>query len=224
MLRANRPAVLLATAIAVSALALGGCTATNPETGGPSRAAIGAGIGAVSGAVLGNVASSRNRTRNTMIGAGIGAVAGGVVGNYMDQQEAELRRELAGTGVEVDRVGDDLVLNMPGQVTFDTNSTVIKPQFDAVVARIADVLVRYESTGVEVAGHTDSTGNLQYNMDLSQRRADSVAHALRVRGVNPSRIHTIGYGPQRPIASNDTPAGREQNRRVEMTLFALTQG
>lgn len=211
--------------IAAATLAVAtGCTTTDPYTGEErtSRTAIGAGIGAAAGAVLGNVTSSRNRTERAMIGAGIGALAGGAIGNYMDRQEAALRDRLQGSGVSVTRDGNHIILNMPGNITFDVDRTNIKPQFTDVLDSVALVLEEFDQSGIEVAGHTDSTGRVEYNMDLSRRRAESVARALIRRGVRSVRIHTIGFGPHQPVASNETAAGREQNRRVELTLFPLT--
>jgi outer membrane protein OmpA-like peptidoglycan-associated protein len=201
-----------------------GCTTLDPYTGEErlARATTGAGIGAAAGAILGSVTSSRNRTQRAMIGAGIGALAGGAIGNYMDQQENELRRELEGTGVSVTRVGDNLVLNMPGNITFDVDRTEVRPEFHRVLDSVVLVLNKYEKTGIEVAGHTDSTGRAEYNMQLSEQRAQSVAHQLITRGVQQVRVATIGMGQQQPIASNDTAAGRAQNRRVELTLFPIT--
>jgi outer membrane protein OmpA-like peptidoglycan-associated protein len=203
-----------------------GCTTLDPYTREErvSRTAAGAGIGAAAGAILGSITSSRNRTERAMIGAGIGALAGGAIGNYMDRQEAELRQELEGTGVSVTRVGDNLVLNMPGHITFDVDRTEVKAEFQRVLDSVVLVLNKYEKTGIEVAGHTDSTGGVEYNMDLSERRAESVGHALITRGVNPARIATIGLGPHQPIATNETAAGRAMNRRVELTLFPVTAG
>lgn len=217
--------LLLFTTVGLLAFVTG-CTTMDPYTREEriSRTAAGAGIGAAAGAILGSVTSSRNRTERAMIGAGIGALAGGAIGNYMDRQEAELRQELEGTGVSVTRVGDNLVLNMPGQITFDVDRTEVRPEFQRVLDSVVLVLNKYDKTGIEVAGHTDSTGRVEYNMDLSERRAQAVAHALRIRGVNPVRIATIGLGPHQPIASNETTSGRSMNRRVELTLFPLTSG
>ncbi|MBS0002321.1 MAG: OmpA family protein [Thioalkalivibrio sp.] len=203
---------------------LTGCTTMDPYTGEErtSRTATGAGIGALAGAIVGSVTSSRNRTERAMVGAGIGALAGGAIGNYMDQQEAEIRQQLEGTGVSVTRVGDNLVLNMPGHITFDVDRTEIKPEFDPVLDSVVLVLNKYDQTGIEIAGHTDSTGSVEYNMSLSERRAESVGRALRNRGVNPVRIGTIGFGPHQPVATNATSAGRTLNRRVELTLFPFT--
>ena len=203
-----------------------GCTTLDPYTREEqvSRTAAGAGIGAAAGAILGSITSSRNRTERAMIGAGIGALAGGAIGNYMDRQEAELRQELEGTGVSVTRVGDNLVLNMPGHITFDVDRTEVKAEFQRVLDSVVMVLNKYEKTGIEVAGHTDSTGRVEYNMGLSERRAQAVGHALTIRGVNRVRIATIGLGPHQPIATNETAEGRAMNRRVELTLFPLTAG
>ncbi|WP_018144657.1 MULTISPECIES: OmpA family protein [unclassified Thioalkalivibrio] len=215
---------ILALAVTSALVLVVGCTTTDPYTGEErvSRATIGAGIGAATGAVLGSVTSSRNRTQRAMIGAGIGALAGGAIGNYMDRQEDALREQLRGTGVSVTRDGDNIILNMPSNITFDFDRSEIKPQFHDVLDSVALVLEEFDQTGIEVAGHTDSTGRVEYNMDLSERRAESVGQALIRRGVQPVRVHTIGLGPHQPVATNDTDAGREQNRRVELTLFPLT--
>ncbi|WP_019625960.1 OmpA family protein [Thioalkalivibrio sp. ALJT] len=217
---------ILALAATSTLILVMGCTTTDPYTGEErvSRATIGAGIGAAAGAILGSATSSRNRTQRAMIGAGIGALAGGSIGNYMDSQEDALREQLRGTGVSVTRDGDNIILNMPSNITFGFDRTDIKPEFHDVLDSVALVLEEFDQTGIEVAGHTDSTGREEYNMDLSQRRADTVAQALTRRGVQSIRIHTLGLGPHQPVASNDTSAGREQNRRVELTLFPLTSG
>jgi outer membrane protein OmpA-like peptidoglycan-associated protein len=186
-----------------------------------SRTAIGAAIGAGVGAGIGALAG-RHHARNALIGAGAGALAGGAVGGYMDYQEAKLRKQLAGTGVSVTRVGDEIVLNMPGNVTFDTNRAEIRPDFYAVLNSVVLVIKEYEKTIIEVTGHTDSTGTVEYNLELSQRRADSVGGYLKGQGVNPMRVLTQGFGKQYPIAGNDTPEGRQQNRRVELRLTPLT--
>ena len=211
-------------AVALTVLALATACTTDPITGERklSKTAIGAGVGAASGAAVGALIDG-DRGRNAAIGAGVGTLAGAGVGYYMDRQEAKLRERLAGTGVSVTRVGDNIVLNMPGNVTFDTDQAAIKPQFFDVLNSVALVLKEFEKTLVHVAGHTDSTGPLQYNMDLSQRRAESVAAYLRAQGIVPQRILTQGFGPDRPVASNATPEGRAQNRRVEITLEPLTR-
>jgi len=217
----NKTLITLALAGIVG---LTGCTTLDPYTGEQktSRATQGALIGAAAGAVIGNVTGSRDRTKRAMIGAGIGALGGAAVGNYMDQQEAELRQQLEGSGVSVTRDGDNLILNMPGNVTFDVNRDEVKAQFYDVLNSVALVLKKYDKTAIEVAGHTDSTGTVELNMALSQRRADSVASYLMGQGVQSVRVATIGFGPHRPVADNNTAQGRTLNRRVELTLIPLT--
>lgn len=215
------PAAL--TAIALTAA----CTTTDPYTGAPVRdntrtgALVGAGVGAALG-YLSNDDSEEGR-QNALIGAGVGALAGAAVGNYMDRQQAELNRELAGSGVQVDRQGDELVLNMPGDVTFDVDSATIKPQFYAVLDDVAAVLNRYPQTLVDISGHADSSGADAYNQTLSERRAGSVAQYLIGRSVMPERMYVRGYGETRPIASNDTAEGRARNRRVEIVIQPFTE-
>ncbi len=213
-------------AAAAAAVLLTGCTTTNPYTGErqASKTAKGAGIGAVAGAVAGLLTGddSRERRKRALIGAGVGALAGGGVGQYMDRQEAKLRAELQGSGVSVTRVGDNLTLNMPGNITFQTDSADLRPDFFNVLNSVAKVLTEYDKTLVEVAGHTDSTGSDEHNQQLSQRRANTVAQYLQSRGINQQRVLTFGGGEAHPIASNDTPEGRQANRRVELTLEPIT--
>jgi outer membrane protein OmpA-like peptidoglycan-associated protein len=208
-------------AIAIAAF-LSGCT-TNPYTGQPqvAKTATGATLGAAAGAAIGAL-TGRDRAKRAAIGAGIGAVAGGAVGAYMDVQEAKLREQLRGTGVGVARDGDNLLLVMPGNVTFATDSADIRSDFFPVLHSVVLVLKEYEKTIVEVTGHTDSTGAPMYNQELSERRAASVGRYLEAQGVRPVRIVTKGFGPRMPIAGNDTPDGRQQNRRVELRLIPLT--
>jgi outer membrane protein OmpA-like peptidoglycan-associated protein len=211
----------IAAALLMSLL-LGACQTTNPYTGQQqtSNTTKGVGIGAAAGAVIGALAGGSRKS--AMIGAGIGAIAGGGVGAYMDNQEKRLREQLQGTGVSVTRSGDNLILNMPGNITFATNQSDVKAEFYPVLNSVALVLKEYNKTMIDVVGFTDSTGALQYNMQLSQARAVSVASYLQSQGVQPVRIATQGMGPQNPIASNDTPEGRAQNRRVELILRPLT--
>ncbi len=211
----------------VIALTLGGCTTINPYTGEEQRAkaTTGAGIGAVVGALAGIATAdgSRERKKRALQGAGIGALAGGGVGFYMDQQEAKLRQELEATGVSVTRQGDRIILNMPGNITFGVDEYNVQRDFLPVLESVSKVLEEYESTMIEVAGHTDSTGGRQYNMLLSKNRAQSVADALMEFGVQPVRLDVVGHGPTRPVASNETASGRSQNRRVELTLLPYTE-
>jgi len=210
-----------------SLISLSGCMTTNPYTGERqlSKAAIGTGVGAATGAAIGAITggdSSKERRRNALIGAGVGAIAGGSVGYYMDVQEAKLREQLQGTGVSVTRIGDEIVLNMPGNVTFATNNADVRSDFYDVLDSVTLVLKEYDKTVVEVAGHTDDRGAETYNQSLSERRATSVAHYFQSHGVDGRRLVTLGYGESRPVADNTTPAGREQNRRVELTLAPIT--
>lgn len=209
--------VALAVTLAVSA-----CT-TDPYTGEQkvSNTAGGAALGALAGAGVGLLAGGDDR-RNALIGAGIGALAGGAIGSVMDQNEAELRRQLQGTGVSVTRVGDRIVLNMPSDITFGTDQDAVKAQFYPVLNSVALVLKKFNQTIVDVYGHTDSTGGHQHNMDLSQRRALSVANYLSGQGVDSRRFAVTGFGETRPIADNGAPDGRALNRRVEIQLSPLT--
>lgn len=202
---------------------LAGCTTTDPYTGQQkvSNTAGGAVIGAMAGAGLGLLAGGNDR-RNALIGAGIGALAGGAIGNYMDQQEAELRRQLQGTGVSVTRNGDQIILNMPSNITFNTDQDAVKSEFYPVLNSVAIVLRKFNRSLVDIYGYTDSTGSPQHNLDLSQRRAQSVANYLGGQGIDPRRFYVTGFGETHPVASNATPAGREQNRRVEIQISPLT--
>ena len=197
---------------------------TDPQTGERkiSKAAIGALAGAAIGTGAGALVGGRHNRTEMIVGAGIGAIAGGAVGGYMDSQERKLREQTAGTGVQVIRNGDELILNMPSGITFDTNSYVIKPEFQSTLNDVAATLASYDKTYIDVYGHTDSTGNDSINIPLSQNRAQSVASYLSARGVNRARIGTQGFGSSQPIASNATPEGRQANRRVEIKIVPVT--
>ena len=211
--------------LAAAALAAG-CQTIDPYTGetktasATKGAAIGAGAGAVLGILTGD--DSKERRNRALIGAGVGALAGGAVGSYMDTQEKKLREQLQGTGVSVTRVGDEIILNMPGNVTFQTDSSDLNPQFFGVLDSVAQVLTEFDKTIIEVAGHTDSRGSAEYNQSLSERRAATVATYINNRGIDQRRILAFGRGLTQPIADNATPAGRAQNRRVELTLSPIT--
>jgi outer membrane protein OmpA-like peptidoglycan-associated protein len=212
----------IASLVAASVL-MSGCDsmnnfATNPDM---QKTRQGTAIGAAGGAAIGLIAGGG--WKGALIGAGVGALAGGMVGNYQDKQEAKLRAQMSGTGVEVVRMGDNLTLNMPGNVTFALNSSKLNPQFDAVLDKLATTLVEYNQTVIQIAGHTDSTGSHAYNMKLSLERADSVKAYLVGRGVPAARLVTVGAGPDYPIASNATEEGRAENRRVEITIVPVTQ-
>ncbi len=165
---------------------------------------------------------ARQHRKNALIGAGIGALAGGGAGNYMDRQQAKLREQLQGTGVQLVRKGNDITLVMPGNITFQTASSDLNPSFDSVLNSVALVLKEYDKTILEVAGHTDNVGAAEYNQSLSERRANSVAQYLESQGVNSQRVITVGAGETKPIAPNTTPEGRQSNRRVELTLEPIT--
>lgn len=218
MLRKTAIGLLLAACVFLPA-----CSTINPYTGEKqtSKSTKGALIGAGAGILAGIASSdsSRKRKERALKLAGIGAIAGGSTGYYMDVQEAKLRERLQNTGVSVTRDGENIILNLPGNITFETNKSDLKPSFVDVLGSVAEVLKEYKSTMIEVAGHTDNTGGDSYNQLLSESRARSVTDKLMQLGVQPVRIETIGYGETRPIASNDTPAGRQQNRRVELTLL-----
>lgn len=208
-----------ATAVmGLTVLLAAGC-ATNPETGQREMSTTGKGaaIGAAVGAVAGG-ASGGDRGQRAAIGAAAGAAIGAGVGKYMQNQEEKLRQQTAGTGVEVARQGDNVILNMPGHVTFATDSAQISPAFQGTLDQVATTIAEYRDTRVQVAGHTDSTGSESYNQQLSQRRAQAVADYLASRGVATTRIATIGYGETQPVASNETAEGRQRNRRVEIIL------
>jgi outer membrane protein OmpA-like peptidoglycan-associated protein len=182
-------------------------------------ALIGAGIGAVAGLLSGGDAVERRQ--RALVGAGVGGLAGAGVGAYQDRQEAALRRELAGSGVDVVRNGDNITLNMPGNITFAFDSSNLQPQFYPVLDNVASTLNEYNQTVIEVAGHTDSVGSDSYNQQLSVQRANSVAAYLSSKGIMQQRMITVGAGESRPVASNDTEAGRAQNRRVEITIVPV---
>jgi outer membrane protein OmpA-like peptidoglycan-associated protein len=209
--------------VTLAALALGGC-AQNPYYGEHANTTRGATIGAGAGAVLGNVVGgSGDRTKGGLIGAAVGATIGGLVGRQMDKQEAELRQQMAGTGVEVQRQGDTIRLQAPENITFDTNRADIKPQFQPVLSQLAQSIEQYPGTVVQIEGHTDSTGAAAYNQTLSENRAGSVRSYMIQRGVDANRLAAFGYGMTRPVADNDTPAGRAQNRRVEVLIVPTQQ-
>ncbi|RPE81587.1 OmpA family protein [Vulcaniibacterium tengchongense] len=190
---------------------------------GMSRTGKGALIGALAGVAAGLLSGddATERRQRALIGAGVGGLAGAAIGNYQDRQERALRERMAGTGVDVVRQGNNITLNMPSNITFDFDKSNLKPEFYPVLDNVANTLQEYNQTIVEVAGHTDSVGSDAYNQKLSEQRANSVASYLMSRGLNRDRFIVVGAGESRPIASNDTEAGRAQNRRVEITLVPI---
>jgi outer membrane protein OmpA-like peptidoglycan-associated protein len=213
---------ILAFALATTSLA--GCMTYDPYTGEEktSSATKGSIIGAIGGAAIGAATSSKSdRGKGALIGAAGGAAVGGGIGYYMDKQEAELRRKLEGTGVRVVRNGDEIDLVMPGNITFDLNESSIKSSFSGTLESVALVLKEYDKTIIQIEGHTDSSGSDSYNQLLSERRASSVRDFLLNQGIEPKRTRAVGYGERYPVASNETASGREQNRRVELTLVPM---
>lgn len=217
----------IATMLAILVVTTG-CETLDPYTGEEkmSNATKGALIGAAAGAVVGLASGDDavERRQRALIGAGVGALAGGSVGYYMDRQEEKLRAELEGTGVSVHRMGDNITLNMPGNVTFATNSSDLSPDFFKVLSSVGTVLTEFDQTVVEVAGHTDSSGSDSYNQGLSERRASSVAEYLEAQGIVEQRLLTVGMGERLPVADNSSDAGKQANRRVEITMVPVTAG
>jgi outer membrane protein OmpA-like peptidoglycan-associated protein len=219
--------------IAMIGMLAAGCTPTaDPITGSPqiNRTLTGAGLGAAAGALAGLVyadaknLNSGDQREAILIAAGIGALGGGGVGLYMDNQEAELRQQLQDTGVSVTRSGENIILNLPSNVTFDVDKDQVTPQFQPVLNSVALVMKKYNQTLLDVTGHTDSTGSDVYNLDLSNRRALSVANYLsQVGQIDGRRFAVAGFGEQRPIASNASTQGRTANRRVEIQITPLQQ-
>ena len=212
----------LAISAVVGAMVLTGCQSTGNNIGGVEydKAALGTLIVAAAG--YGSAKGSANTSRQNNRAAAIGAVVGGATGVYLDNKEKKLRQQMAGTGVEVNRNPDGSVgLVMPGNITFDTNKSNIKPNFYSTLNKVAQTLTEDNKSGILVTGYTDSTGNDSINIPLSQARAQSVASYLASQGVSTTRINAQGQGSANPIASNATAEGREQNRRVEISIYAI---
>ena len=212
----------LAISAVVGAMVLTGCQSTGNNIGGVEydKAALGTLIGA--GAGYGISKGNANTSRQNNRAAAIGAVVGGATGVYLDNKEKKLRQQMAGTGVEVNRNPDGSVgLVMPGNITFDTNKSNIKPNFYSTLNKVSQVLAEDNKSAILVTGYTDNTGNDSINIPLSQARAQSVANYLAGQGVARTRINAQGLGSANPIADNSTAAGREQNRRVEIAVYAV---
>ena len=219
-------ALKAAAAALVATVTLGGCATYTGQTSDPNdpnrtrnNALIGAGIGAVAGLLSGGDATERRQ--RALVGVGVGGLAGGAIGAYQDRQEAELRRQTAGTGVEVSRDGDVIKLNLPDGVTFDFGKANLKSQFYPALDNVASTLAQYNQTIVEVSGHTDSVGSDAANQTLSVQRANSVGNYLMGKGLVRERFEIVGFGETRPVASNDSDSGRALNRRVEIRVVPL---
>ena len=222
--------IIIISIILTLTLGMSACSSIDPYTGEQKTSnttkggAIGAAVGAAIGYISARKKSRDDRKKAILKGAAIGGLGGAAVGVYMDKQEDKLRKQLEGTGVSVTRNGDDLILNMPGNITFSTDSSSLNPNFDEVLNSVILVLKEFNKTLIEAAGHTDSVGSASYNQQLSYKRASSVANYLLNHGIAAERVLTAGMGESMPIASNSTPAGRQQNRRVELTLIPITTG
>jgi outer membrane protein OmpA-like peptidoglycan-associated protein len=217
----------LAALIISSSVLLSACQTTNPYTNESqnAKATNGAIIGAIAGAAIGVASSSKSdRGKGALIGAASGAAVGGGIGYYMDVQEAELRKQLQSTGVSVTRNGDNIVLNMPNEITFGVDQTDLSQRAKQVLNSVALVAIEYDETKLNILGFTDSSGSESYNLRLSQVRASEVANYLSSRQIANQRISSTGMGESQPIASNATVQGRAQNRRVEIILSPMPQG
>ncbi len=212
------------TIVLAAAVVMTGCAAPQTKTG--KGAVYGTAGGAAAGALAGQLIGKN--TEATLIGAAVGAAVGGLtgagIGNYMDQQEAEFRQALAQSeAAQIEREGNLLAITLKGDVTFDTDSTVVRPGLYGEINRIAQVMVQYPETQIIIQGHTDSTGSAEYNQRLSERRAEAVQNLIIQQGVSAYRISSIGYGERQPVASNATAAGRQMNRRVEIRIRPTDQ-
>ena len=214
----------------VSILLIAGCATPNPDMNRDKTkrgAATGAAIGAIAGAIIGhNNDHSGGALRGALVGAAAGGVTGGTIGSYMDKQqyefEQQLSQERAAHQMDVQRLqNENLKITMNGEVSFGFNSAALKPNFEKSLDKITDILQRYPRTTIEITGHTDNVGSSDYNQQLSEQRAISVARYLQGRGISPARISTDGRGEWDPRASNDTEAGRQLNRRVEMVIIPV---
>ncbi len=204
--------VVLLVGIAMIA-SLNGCASMKKRDKG---AIIGAAAGALAGAAVGNKAGST--AAGAIIGAAIGGAAGAYIGNYMDRQADEMRQDLQGAKIE--RVGEGIKITFASGILFDVDKSALRPEAQDNLKQLAEILNKYDNTNILVEGHTDSTGSSDHNMDLSIRRGESVARYMAGIGVNPTRFTVMGYGETEPTASNATPEGRQQNRRVEIAIFA----
>jgi outer membrane protein OmpA-like peptidoglycan-associated protein len=205
----KRAVTLVATASLVAGM--WGC-ASKAQTG----AIVGAGGGAVVGAVIGKAAG--NTAAGAVIGAAVGGAAGAIIGGYMDTQAAEMERDLEGARIE--RIGEGIKITFAGGILFDVDRAELRPEAQAELVKLSRILNKYEDTNILVEGHTDATGTDEHNMQLSLRRSESVATFLAVQSVARDRLNAVGYGEIQPIASNDTAEGRQQNRRVEVAIWA----
>ena len=212
--------------VALAAILVSTACVTNPETGNKriSKAVLGGVLGAAGGYLLGDIIGGKRDRTEKLLGAGIGAVAGAGIGYYMDEQEKKLRERTANTGIELERRGDELLVNLPDNVSFGYDSAAIKPQFESALNRVAETLTEYPNSYIDIYGHTDSTGSEDYNLRLSERRASSVTNYLVYRGVDSVRLATRGFGEsQLKCRPEVTPSDYQCNRRVELRITPVTQ-
>ena len=209
---------VILSGLVIGAFSLSSCTSINPYTGQEqtSNSLKGAAIGAVGGALLGNLIG--DDTEGTLLGAGVGSLIGLGVGEYMDTQEAKIRAQLVNSGVSVTRRGNELILNMPSDITFNAGQSSLQPRFRSSLDSVALVFKEFKKTGISISGFTDSDGSTAYNLRLSQDRAYAVSNYISSKGVSSSRIQAKGVGESYPIASNATAAGKAKNRRVEIRI------
>jgi len=210
-MRYLRSCIAVVTACAVIVFMMG-CSASNTVKGG----VIGAGAGGVLGAVIGKAAG--NTAAGAIIGAAVGGTAGALIGHYMDNQAEEMQRDIKGAKVE--RVGEGIKITFESGILFQTGKATLQPAAKANVEKLAVILNKYEDTNVLIEGHTDSDGSDDFNQRLSEGRANTVSTYVKSQGVKGSRVTMVGYGETQPLASNDTPEGKQANRRVEIAVFA----
>lgn len=221
MTRARTPLLMASAAL----LALTACTDPSVQTDDPRQRtkegmAIGAGLGALAGALTGD--NAKERRKAAVIGAAVGAAAGGLIGSQLDKQAEELRQDFGSDEITVIRDGDRLIVTMPQDILFAVDSDYVGTGLKSDLRVLARSLNDYPNTTVDVIGHTDNTGDAAYNQDLSNRRARAVADVLYDAGVATNRIRAYGRGEDEPVASNLTPEGRAQNRRVEIIIRPMS--
>lgn len=205
--------IKLFTLILISALTITACDSISKTAKGT---AIGAGAGALAGAIIGKVAG--NTTTGAIVGAAVGGASGAAIGNYMDRQSRELEEDLEGAKVE--RVGEGIKITFDSGILFALNSSSLSDASKEEIAKLAEILQKYEDTNVMFAGYTDSSGSDEYNLKLSEERAKSVAEFAAFTGVDATRMTITGYGEENPVSSNETAEGRAENRRVEVAIWA----
>jgi len=202
----------------ISVLGLAACEPAYLQDPNQNRTRDGAIVGGMLGGFLGAISSDNNRGRNAVLGAAAGAALGGAIGYSLDQQAADLRASMANQDISIVNRGDHLMVTMPEGILFDTDSAAIRAGLQADLRAMARNLQEYRNSTVDVIGHTDNTGSAEYNQDLSARRASAVAGVLLEAGVDPARVRSFGRGENEPVATNLTPEGRQQNRRVEIII------